>query len=1074
MHRRCLFPLLIFSTVAVPLGMAPHNAVSETIPATKRLPATTVPKLLVPDGNKQRSLALTRAGITVDIAGYLAQTTVTLTFSNDTNRILEGELVFPLPEGVTISGYGLDVKGEIVEGVPVEKQAARIAFEKEVRKGIDPGLVEQTEGNVYRTRVYPIPAHGSRTLRLRWTTELETDPTTGKATYILRQRTENILEKLSLRISTNHAPGVPRSVSGGTGTPGLAFVKTGSGYIAEQTRTNAALTGDLTVSFTPDAQAGPITAVEPFTRASATAPETFFTITDTVPDAPTRQFRTLRSVPRRRIGIVWDASLSRRQSNINRECQILSALLQRWSAQQGQALDVEVTLLRDKTEPPRLFAVQRGDTRALITYLKNITYDGGTNFSALNLNRPSMHGKRDAWLLFTDGLSNLGASEIPNTAGVAPVFAFASDVRANHGLLRLICARTHGVYLNLDRFARNVDVVERVVSPSPYSLVSITSSPRGAVNGLYPSTNQAVDSRGRITATGKLLASQATITFAYGYDKNNITSRRTVTVRRADAPRRSQGLVARYWAQHKADSLAPLARTNHDTLLKLGQDFGIVTPGTSLLVLETLEQHLEYHIAPARSRASLYDAYLGKQQQLAKENRRQETSRLTEVTQAWKERVRWWSQPISKLAPKKRTVGQNGAVAQQDGLPRTDAGIRITQRVVGGSVQYYAASGGTASQNAATNWRPQVMRRQGVVDADSAISANSPAPSQEAKLSASETDNFYSSGPEITIQAWSPKMPYITAMRAAGAKKAYSIYLAQRSRYQKSPAFYLDCAEFLLQRGQTELGIRVLTNVAELGLEDPQLLRIVAHRLAQAGRRDLAILQFERIRTLRPEEPQSLRDLALVLIDRGDDRITSSNESVRKQGIADYNRGLALLYQVVLKRWDRFDGIEEIALMEAGRTVARARGTLSATDRQRLVVPFPKNLLNNLYCDTRILMTWDTDDTDMDLWVTEPTGEKCYYSHNRTTIGGRLSNDFTDGYGPEEYLLRHVMPGKYRIQSNYYGTHQQKLTGGTTVQATVITNWGKNTEKRRYLTLRLTTAKETVDIGTIVQEKTKK
>lgn len=103
----------------------------------------------------------------------------------------------------------------------------------------------------------------------------------------------------------------------------------------------------------------------------------------------------------------------------------------------------------------------------------------------------------------------------------------------------------------------------------------------------------------------------------------------------------------------------------------------------------------------------------------------------------------------------------------------------------------------------------------------------------------------------------------------------------------------------------------------------------------------------------------------------------------------------------------------------------------------------------------------------MDLWVTEPSGEKCMYNHNRTVIGGRLSRDFTQGYGPEEYCLKRAMPGAYVIQSNYYGTSQQSLTGGTTVQATVITNFGLPDEKRRYLTLRLRNPKDVVDIGKI-------
>ena len=112
-------------------------------------------------------------------------------------------------------------------------------------------------------------------------------------------------------------------------------------------------------------------------------------------------------------------------------------------------------------------------------------------------------------------------------------------------------------------------------------------------------------------------------------------------------------------------------------------------------------------------------------------------------------------------------------------------------------------------------------------------------------------------------------------------------------------------------------------------------------------------------------------------------------------------------------------------------------------------------------------MTWDTDLTDIDLWIIEPSGEKCFYSHNRTVIGGMMTNDFTRGYGPEVYLIRKAMPGKYTIQANFYGSSQQKLTGGTTVQATVITNFGRPNEKRQSLTLRLTTNKEVVDIGAI-------
>jgi hypothetical protein len=60
----------------------------------------------------------------------------------------------------------------MVDGVIVAKKEARQILEAEIRKGIDPGLVEQTQGNVYRTRVYPIPAGGTRTVSITYTSDL--------------------------------------------------------------------------------------------------------------------------------------------------------------------------------------------------------------------------------------------------------------------------------------------------------------------------------------------------------------------------------------------------------------------------------------------------------------------------------------------------------------------------------------------------------------------------------------------------------------------------------------------------------------------------------------------------------------------------------------------------------------------------------------------------------------------------------------------------------------------------------------------------------------------------------------
>ncbi|MBI3724694.1 DUF2135 domain-containing protein, partial [bacterium] len=102
---------------------------------------------------------------------------------------------------------------------------------------------------------------------------------------------------------------------------------------------------------------------------------------------------------------------------------------------------------------------------------------------------------------------------------------------------------------------------------------------------------------------------------------------------------------------------------------------------------------------------------------------------------------------------------------------------------------------------------------------------------------------------------------------------------------------------------------------------------------------------------------------------------------------------------------------------------------------------------------------------------TEPSGEKAFYGHTETTIGGAFGKDFTQGYGPEEYLLRAAMKGAYKIQVNYYGNRQQVIAGDTTIQVTVIKNYGRKNEERRSVTRRLKEWRECLDVAEVAFEK---
>ncbi|WP_395142704.1 VIT domain-containing protein [Armatimonas sp.] len=948
------------------VACTPHTLLRAASPKTSSAPHAVTTRqernfpplqLTVSNEEKDAPVRLERADIQITVAGPLAQVTQTLVFHNSSKRVLEGELTFPLPEGAAVSGFALDVKGELVDAVPVEKEKARVVFEKEVRKGVDPGLLERLEGNVFRTRIYPLPAGGTRTVRITYSTDKKTIPVRFGSSVPEGKVTVDVLGTSKASVLVGKRP--------------FTLSRFDDHLRAEIVLENSA---EQDVTITVPQTDSPTVLTEIFTRASGPRPETFFCIADTPPRAK------IERVAPRQIGIVWDASLSRRKAEIGKELALLSEHLS------GKTLEVEVVVLRERAEKPRKFRVTGGNASALIAFLKSQPFDGGTALGALNLPR------RDYWLWFTDGFSNLGHG-LPKVAAKTPIYAIATAPGTNFGLLRYFCEQTGGAL----SAGTNPDILGR---PSVTLL---------GVEG--PGTADLQWQDGLIT--GRLLTDEAKLTLIYGLPGGQIIARHPVTVSRTGSS--AQGLIARQWAAQRVERLALLPDENHEALLALGRDFNLVTPGTSLIVLENLEQYVEHNIAPPRTRPALYDAWLGREKTEKNTQRIKDDLQLQSVLAQWNDRTSWWKKDFPKFAKKSDMEKKR---------EESITGVRRSMTLPPGTrLPAVAASGRANSDPLAELYK-----------------LNSPmSPATLAKNPGALAPDTMNLG--IAIKPWTPDAPYLKTLKAAGPSGAYAAYLKERESYADTPAFYLDCAEMLLQLGRQAEGLRVLTSLADLQIEDAALLRVLAHRLAQLGEKQIAATLFEKILRLRPEEPQSYRDLALVCAD-----------------LNQTERALALLHTVVMRHWERFDGIEVIALTEANAILAKHPNTRHNFDAR---------LLQNLTCDVRIVMTWDSDSSDMDLHVIEPTGEECFYSHNLTQVGGKLSKDFTSGYGPEDYMIRRAVPGVYKIQTNYFGSNEQKLTGGTTVQATIITNFGRGNEKRQHLTLRLTQNKETVTIGEV-------
>lgn len=97
----------------------------------------------------------------------------------------------------------------------------------------------------------------------------------------------------------------------------------------------------------------------------------------------------------------------------------------------------------------------------------------------------------------------------------------------------------------------------------------------------------------------------------------------------------------------------------------------------------------------------------------------------------------------------------------------------------------------------------------------------------------------------------------------------------------------------------------------------------------------------------------------------------------------------------------------------------------------------------------RIVLSWDTDMTDLDLHVVSPDGAHVFYGNRVGANGGALDVDVTDGYGPEIYAIPSPPKGLWHIYVNYYGRgDEDRKTELTIAQVTLVTHEGTPDEKR--------------------------
>jgi vault protein inter-alpha-trypsin, metazoa len=984
------------------------SATALLLPLLLTAQKSVVPEVKVVNERNANPMVLQDLSVDILVVGQTAVTTMEMTFYNPNTRVMEGEFQFPLADGQQVSRFALDINGKLREGVVVDKALGRKAFEDIVRRGVDPGLLEKTEGNNFKARVYPMPAKGTRRVLIAFEQELHER---GGQDYYFLPITANVtLKNFKVRtevVSRFVKADIQNSLQ-------LDFKQARNSYISEVSKQNFTLNQNIALTF-PKIE-------KPQTISATQGSKSYFYGNIALSDTKAKS----SPIPKE-IGLLWDASHSAIQRDRTKEFAFLDAYFK-------ELKDTKVVLstFNIRSAKPLTFEVKNGNWQALKSHLESLQYDGATDGNAIDFNL-----KTDEILLFSDGIFNFGSKEFSVNEVVkqakTPVSVVNASAVANTPKMQYLANATGGSFIDLTTLTTEQAI--KVARTVPFQLLDIEVK-SGKVTKIFPQKGATI-SKGNFTLAGELQSEEATLVLSFGYPKKVMVQKEIKFVANPDASESEFNLLRRIWAEKQ---IAQLQRegVEQKQIDAVGRDYGIVTEGNSLIVLETVEDYVRYRITPPTELQQEYSKRLANEQKQKEDSAKRILDRVVEQSE---KQSKWWhtEYPVKGTEPKKNVNNSND----------TPVRIRGVASGVAQEVRREEVAAIEADESAELNevvvvgYSPQ--RKAAMTGAINSRVADSPSGNTTAKKDVSLSRKPASPVPvpasKIELNAYNPDTPYLKVMEYTEEAKAVETYYKLKKEYGNTPSFYVDVADYFFKKGNREQAILVVSNLAELGLDDPQLLRMLGYKLSNYNAKKEAVWVFRKVVTLREEEPQSFRDLGLALADDG-----------------AYNEAVKNLYKVVTSEWSsRFGDVQIVTMNDINSLVARHKGIdVSYID---------KRLLKKEPVDVRVVLSWDTDSCDMDLWVTDPKDEKCYYQNTLTYLGGKISRDVTQGYGPEEFMLKKAEKGKYKVQVDYFGTRSQKQLMPVNLRITFYTHYGTPQQKQQETTVRLSNTKEVIEVG---------
>lgn len=552
-------------------------------------------------GAPARKLGIAKQVVKAVLRDGIAETEVDQTFSNPGSQPIEGYYWFTVPTTAMVTGFALETNGQLIEGEVIEKREAAAQYGAAMRQGNDPALLEWVDGRTYRARVFPIPASGTRRVVLRY---IEMLPMVeGKTRYVYPLRSDDPVrfDEFSLSVDVGGSDqeiDVASSLDARVEPGGRVVSMRRSGYIPR---------ADFQLELAAKKKRPPVSAW----RFQAGADQADYVMLRYAPE------KDFAKEPQTNADVVLVVDTSAGGDESSRQLRVAAAesALRALSDQDHFALvtlDVAPTVVYPKDG---LAPATDADIAKALEKLSDHPISGATDLGAMF--EPALarlHGKEQAAVIYVgDGAptsGETGAEALLDrlrrslTGSRARFFAIGTGADAHHDLLTQLTRAGGGQYVRIDESGQTTGQALRLTSAIKTAAITDISVDLGA--GL---------DQPLYSATGKLSRGEELVLLARTHhplpDKVSVHGRiggkdfdEKYDVK-VDTTSVTATLVPRLWAAEYARRLMGSGSGQDDNrgqILQLGVEYGLITPFTSSLALDSEQAYARQGIQRKRSR----------------------------------------------------------------------------------------------------------------------------------------------------------------------------------------------------------------------------------------------------------------------------------------------------------------------------------------------------------------------------------------------------------------------------------------------------------------------------------------